>query len=267
LLYGNEINSLKFDVWDELARRSEIVIGDFNPTQQFWLEKFISFYGDVEVITSNYTHNPFLSETERLRIERRVQMDSNFKRIHIDCEYGSYEGLVFHQFNIINELPADLNYIYGLDFGFTNDPTALTKIGVKEDQLYIDEVIYRTGLTNQDIVHLLRDNGIKPAYDELIADSAEPKSIEEILRAGYNIKPASKGQDSIRQGIDIMKQFNINVTQRSVNTIKEFRNYAWIMDKEGNATNKPSDVFNHSIDSIRYGLQAITKPVLNDYFL
>ena len=94
LLYGNEINSLKFEVFDELARRSEYVIADFNPTQQFWLEKFIDFYGDVELITSNYTHNPFLPEVERSRIERRASIDANFRRIHIDCEYGSYEGLV-----------------------------------------------------------------------------------------------------------------------------------------------------------------------------
>jgi phage terminase large subunit len=266
LLYGNEINSLKFEVWDELARRSEIVIGDFNPTQQFWLEKFIEFYGDVEVITSNYTHNPFLSDTEKARIERRVSMDANFKRIHIDCEYGSYEGLVFTEFTIINDMP-DCNFVYGLDFGFTNDPTALIKIGLKDDCLYFDEMIYRTGLTNSDITALFKQLGIRPAYDEIVADSAEPKSIEDILRAGYNVKPSLKGPDSIRSGIDSLKQYKLFITQRSTNLIKEFRNYSWIMDKEGNATNKPADVFNHGIDAIRYGHQKLVKPVLNDYFL
>jgi len=260
LLYGNEINSLKFEVWDELARRSEYVIGDFNPTQQFWLEKFIEYYGDVQVVLSNYLNNPFLPDVERERIERRARLDSNFKRIHIDCEYGSYEGLVFNQFNIIDSFPEGINQVYGLDFGYTNDPTALVRTGIINDNLYIDECIYQTGLTNQDICRILPEHGIIRNYDEIIADSAEPKSIEEIRRAGFNIKGADKGADSIRQGIDAMKRFNINVTKRSVNLIRELRNYSWVMDKEGNPTNKPTDAYNHCIDPSRYAIQKLSKP-------
>lgn len=260
LLYGNEINSLKFEVFDELARRSEIVIGDFNPTQQFWLEKFIEYYGDVSVILSNYLDNPFLPETERQRIIRRASMDPNFKRIHVDCEYGSYEGLVFQQFNIIDELPEGLKKVYGLDFGFTNDPSVLIASGVQDTNLYADELLYRTQLTNADIISLLKQFEIRQAYDELFADSAEPKSIEDIRRGGFNIKAVDKGPDSVRQGIDSMKQYTLNITKRSVNLIKELRNYSWVMDSQGNATNKPIDAFNHAIDAWRYAVRKLNKP-------
>jgi len=260
LVYGNEINSLKFEVWDELARRSEIVIGDFNPTQQFWLEKFIEYYGDVSVVLSNYLDNPFLPETERQRIIRRASMDSNFKRVHIDCEYGSYEGLIFPVFTIIDELPQGLRRVYGLDFGFTNDPSVLVDTGIDGNNLYADEVFYRTQLTNADIVGLLKSNGVRQNYDEIFADSAEPKSIEEIRLAGFNIKSTDKGPDSVRQGIDSIKQYNLNITKRSVNLIRELRNYSWVMDSQGNATNKPIDAFNHGIDALRYAVRKLSQP-------
>lgn len=267
LLYGNEINSLKFEIFDELARRSDYVIGDFNPTSQFWLEKFIQYYGDVEVILSNYTNNPFLPEVEKERIQRRASLDPNFKRIHIDCEYGIYEGLIFPNITIIPELPENLNPIYGLDFGYTNDPTALIKTAIDGDILYLDELIYRTGLTNADISKMMQQLEIKTGFDEIIADSAEPKSIDEINRYGFNIKPTIKGADSINIGIDTIKQLNIHVTQRSVNLIKELRNYSWVTDKEGNSTNKPIDAFNHGIDAFRYAVNHLVhQPKYVDYF-
>ena len=266
LLYGNEINSLKFEVFDELARRSEHVIADFNPTQQFWLEKFIDFYGDVELITSNYTHNPFLPEVERSRIERRASIDANFRRIHIDCEYGSYEGLVFEQFNIIDDMP-EIDSVYGLDWGYTNDPTAIIRIGIDGNNLYMDELLYRTGLTNSDLIGILPSIGIVRNYSQLIADSAEPKSIEDLYRAGYNIKAADKGPDSVRKGIDTIKGFTVHVTKRSVNLIKELRNYSWVTDKEGKATNKPIDAYNHAIDAARYAAMKLVIPVTEDFIL
>lgn len=267
VLYGNEINSLKFEVFDELARRSEYVIADFNPTQQFWLEKFMEFYGDVELILSNYKDNPFLPETERNRIIRRASLDSNFRRIHIDCEYGSYEGLVFTQFNIIDQMPEGLDCFYGQDWGYSNDPTTLIQIAFKGNDLYADEMLYQTGLTNSDILRYYATLGLRKNYDEIFADSAEPKSIEDVRRAGYNIKPAMKGEDSIRHGIEKIKEFNLHVTKRSVNLIKELRNYSWVSDKTGNPTNKPIDAFNHGIDALRYGVMTkIGKPTPQDFF-
>ena len=253
-LYGNEINSLSLGVWDELARRSQKVIGDFNPVSQFWLEDWIQNYDGSEVIKSNHTFNPFLPDIERARIIKRAERDANFKRIHIDCEYGIYEGLVFTDWKQIDQIPEG-NKRYGMDFGYTNDPSTLYAVIETEDAFFIDEIFYKTGLLNRDIAGLMDSNGIVKDYDEIIADSAEPKSIDEIKGYGFNVKPAPKGPDSIRQGIDKLKSKQMFVTKRSVNLIKELRNYAWVSDKEGNPTNKPVDAFNHGIDAVRYATQ------------
>ena len=252
-LYGNEINSLNKDVWDELARRSENIIGDFNPTAQFWLEDWISNYDHAEVITSNYLDNPFLPETEKARIAKRASRDENFKRIHIDCEYGVTEGIIFSNWFQVDAMPEG-DCMYGLDFGFSNHPSALVRTIEKEDAFYVDELIYQSGMLNSDIVKRFESLGIRKNYDEIIADSAEPKSIQEIHNAGYNIKGAVKGADSIRSGIDRLKSKPIYVTKRSINLIKELRSYGWVTDKNGNPTNKPIDDNNHAIDALRYSL-------------
>ena len=254
-LYGNEINSLKLEVWEELARRSENIIADFNPTSQFWLEDWIRYYDHSKIIKSNYFDNPFLPETERSRIEKRASMDDNFRRIHIDCEYGIYEGLIFDNWMQIDRLPDDGTVTYGMDFGFTNDPTALVKVLETDEAYYFDELIYQTELLNRDIVAKMTSLGLVKNYDIIIADSAEPKSIHEISLSGYNILPAQKGADSIRSGIDRLKSKKMYVTKRSLNLIKELRNYRWAMDKAGRATNKPIDDFNHAIDAIRYATE------------
>ena len=253
-LYGNEINSLKVDVWDELARRSEQIIGDFNPTSQFWLEEWLLNYDNVKVIKTNYLDNKFLPETERARIAKRASRDANFKRIHIDVEYGIYEGLVFENWSQIDTLP-DGDATYGIDWGFTNDPSALVKVVETADSIYVDELMYQTGMLNREIIRRMEALEIRKGYDEIIADSAEPKSIQEIHEAGFNIKPAEKGADSIRAGIDYIKSKHLFVTKRSVNLIKELRNYSWVVDKNGQATNKPIDSHNHCIDALRYSLK------------
>jgi phage terminase large subunit len=252
-LYGNEVNSLKLEVWEELARRSENIIADFNPTSQFWLEDWIRYYDHSKIIKSNYLDNPFLSDTERGRIEKRAARDNNFRRVHIDCEYGIFEGLVFEGFTLIDEMPNE-DYRFGLDWGFTNDPSAIVKVIETPDEIYADELLYRTGMLNRDIITFLEGSGIKKNYDVIVADSAEPKSIKELHMAGFNILPAVKGPDSIRKGIDIIKSKKLFVTKRSLNLIKELRNYSWQLDKEGKATNKPIDANNHLIDSLRYSL-------------
>ena len=246
-LYGNEVNSLKKDVWDELARRSENVIADFNPTAQFWMENWLSNYDKTVVIKSNYTDNPFLPETERNRIEMRVSRDENFKRIHFDCEYGVTEGIIFSNWYQIDKIPESLEEkaIYGLDFGFTNDPTALIKTIETDDAFYFDELIYQTGMLNSDIIRRFDNLGLRKNYDEIIADSAEPKSIQELCNAGYNVKKAVKGPDSIIKGLDTLLSKPIYATKRSTNLIKEFRAYSWALNKDGHPTNKPIDEYNH----------------------
>lgn len=255
ILYGNEINNLKADVWDEMARRSEIITADFNPTAQFWLENWLLNYDDTIIISSNYLDNPFLPATEKARIEKRASRDANFKRVHIDCEYGVFEGLVFTEWTQVDDLPDHGVVTYGMDFGFTNDPSTLVKIVETEDSFFVDEIFYQTGMLNRDIIARMERGGVQKNYDKIVADSAEPKSIQEIHLAGYNITGAQKGADSIRKGIDRLKSKKLYITKRSVNLIKEMRNYSWELDKSGNATNKPIDSYNHAIDALRYGTE------------
>ena len=255
LLYGNEINHIKFDIFDEMARRSKIVLADFNPTAQFWLEKFLQYYDDNIVIKSNHTNNKFLDETERKRIIKRALMDANFKRVHIDCEYGSTEGIIYDNWAIVDEFPKDekiKRLVYGMDFGYSNDPTAIIKVGMSDGELYLDEILYRTGMTNQDTGNSIKS--IITGHANIWADSADPKGIEEIRRMGFNIKGADKGKDSVVNGIDFVKRYKMNVTARSTNLIKELRNYTWQSNKDGGYINKPIDDFNHLLDALRYAV-------------
>ena len=255
LLYGNEINSLKYEVWDELARRSKIVIGDFNPTAEFWLEKFLSYYGEHKLIKSNYLNNPFLPVEERQRIELRAKLDANFRRTHVDVEYGSLEGLIFENWRQVDAFPADCEWVLrGMDFGFTNDPTALVKVGFKDGELWLDEEEYSTGLLASDLVKLFGRLGMN-SHDEVIADN-KPETIFELRRAGYNVKAAYKPAGSIVAGIDVMKRYRMNVTKRSLNLIRELRNYSWKLDTSGKPLNEPIDKFNHAIDAVRYAVMA-----------
>jgi len=255
VLYGNEINSLKEHIWDELARRSDIVIGDFNPTSQFWLEKWLNYYDHSIVINSNYTHNKFLQDTERDRIKKRAEMDANFRRIHIDCEYGSSEGLIFPSFELIDELPEPAQ-AYGLDFGYTHDPSALVGVLIQGDTLILDEHIYQTGLRNSDIARIALPI---VGRAQVFADSAEPKTIDDLYLAGMNVHPVVKGRDSVMWGLDLMKQYKIKVTKRSIGLIKELRNYTYSKDKEGNGLNQPIDAWNHSIDAARYCVSMLNR--------
>jgi phage terminase large subunit len=255
LLYGNEINSLKFEIWDELARRSEFVIGDFNPTAEFWLEKFLAYYGQHRIIKSNYLNNPFLPEEERKRIELRAKLDVNFRRTHVDVEYGSLEGLIFTDWKQVEAFPENCKWVsYGMDFGFTNDPTTLVKVGLKDGELWLDELEYRTGLLASDMVVILRKLGLG-WLDEIVADN-KPETIFELRQAGFNVKAAYKPAGSIVYGIDVIKQYRLNVTARSLNLIRELRNYKWKIDKAGDPVNVPVDTYNHAIDALRYAVMS-----------
>lgn len=250
ILFLNEANAVPYPIYDQLSIRTEREeYLDWNPTHEFWAHQHLQGDEDCQWIRSTYKDNDFLPDSIRTRIEAKKDRDPNWWRIYGLGLVGKTEGLIYPNFDIVDEMPPDR--FYGLDFGYTNDPTALVGIAIQGDDLYADEMLYTEGLTNQDIAGRMK--GIE-YRDEIFADSAEPKSIEEIYREGFNIKGAIKGKDSILNGIDIIKRYNLKVTKRSVNVIKELRNYRWIEDKNGNLMNKPGDSFNHALDALRYGV-------------
>jgi phage terminase large subunit len=179
---------------------------------------------------------------------------------------GGKRGKVYENWQAAESMPDNFKMeCYGLDFGFTNDPTALVHIRLSEGAIYIQELIYDYGLTNPEICKRMSEAGIK-RNDTIFADSAEPKSIREILTSGFNIQSTVKGPDSIIQGIQKIKQYPVFLV-RSPNIQKEIKNYIWQIDKQGKTINKPVDRFNHALDAIRYGVVGLVGKKTKESFI
>jgi phage terminase large subunit len=259
-LYMNEANNLSFHAYTELAARTkQSVILDWNPVNEFWFHSELMHDEDVDFLILTYKDNEACPKSARDFIEKaRVKADTseywaNWYKVYGLGQVGTLQGAIYEDFEVVEGIDVSRAKFValGLDWGFSNDPTALVAIYRQGDCLLIQELLYSTGLTNQDIADKLRSLGITRAW-EIVADSAEPKSIEEIYRLGFNIKPAEKGPDSVRNGIDILKRFKLQVTKDSTNLIKELRSYTWATDKEGKNTGVPIDSFNHACDAMRY---------------
>jgi phage terminase large subunit len=266
VLYINEANELYFEDWQQLIlRTTDKAILDYNPSDEFhFIYDKIKPRDDAEFYITTYKDNPFLDIETVNEIERLRDVDENYWKIYGLGQIGSSQALIF-RINECNSIPPEAKFLsYGMDFGFTNDPTTLVAIYQQGDKIYLKELLYQTGLTNRDIDEKLKFNSVE--RKEIFADSAEPKSIEELYRMGWNVKPATKGQGSVNIGIDMMKRYQLHVTKDSVNMIKEFRNYKWQEDKNGNVLNTPVDMFNHTIDAIRYGLyDKLSRPNYGKY--
>jgi phage terminase large subunit len=260
VVYINEANNIDFESYYQLAiRTSEAIYIDFNPTHEFWAHTEVLHEDDSELIILTYNDNEALPDTIKRDIElNRTKAETsaywaNWWKVYGLGQVGTLQGAIYEDFEVVEGIDVSRAKFValGLDWGFSNDPTALVAIYRQGDCLLIQELLYATGLTNQDIADKLRSLGITRAW-EIVADSAEPKSIEEIYRLGFNIKPAEKGPDSVRNGIDILKRYKLQVTKDSTNLIKELRSYTWATDKEGKNTGVPIDSFNHACDAMRY---------------
>lgn len=251
LLFINEANELFFEDWQQLVFRTDgKIILDYNPSDSFhWIYDKVITRDDADFYQTTYKDNKFLDPVIREEIERLRDTDEDYWRIYGLGERGSSRATIF-QFSVADE-PKGQVVAYGLDFGFTNDPTALIKVYKDGDNLYLEEKLYHTNLTNQDISQKLTELGMT-RYDEIWADSAEPKSIEELHRVGWNVKPTAKGADSVMAGIDILKRHKLHIVKGSLNLTKELQNYKWQEDKNGNLLNRPIDAFNHLVDAMRY---------------
>jgi phage terminase large subunit len=276
ILFINECNNVVRDAYNELSvRTKKTIFLDYNPVSEFWLHEMgLEARPDAEYIHSTYLDTmikgvSILPVKQVADIESRRGRDPNWWRVYGLGELGNIEGLVHPVFHTVETLPEGGASFYGLDFGYTNDPTALVRCCLKGDELYTDQLLYETGLNNQQIARRLADVGVRKGYDEIFADAAEPKSIDEIKLHGWNIKPAPKGPDSVRQGIDRVNQYRQFWTKRSVDAIKEMRNYRYVEDKDGKLTNKPVDCWNHALDARRYAVQSkivLTGSMRIEYF-
>lgn len=258
ILFINECNRISYETYRQLAvRTTETIFLDWNPDNEFWYEEHIAQRDTTKEIHSTYLDNPYLDKAQIAEIESN-RYNEQWWRVYGLGLTGHIEGTIYRPFIQIDELPearSRMRHVYGLDFGYSNDPTALLDVYIDEagKKIYVDEIIYETGLLNSDIAQRMAEAGISKAT-EIFADAAEPKSVDEIGRKvyRYNVKPAYK-KDLLSQ-IQFLQQFEIHVTSRSLNVIKESRQYKWKEDRDGNAVNEPIDAFNHAMDALRYAV-------------
>ena len=258
-LYMNEANNLTFHAYTELASRTkQSVILDWNPTNPFWFHEELMNDEDVDFLIVNYLDNEACPDSARKFIEKAKEKAltsnwwANWYKVYGLGEVGVLEGVIFNNWRQIDNTPSSAKLIgYGMDFGYTNDPTTLIALYKLNNEIIIDELIYEKGLTNNDIAKRMIRLGIDKR-DYIVADSAEPKSIKEINEYGFKVQGAEKGKDSINFGISILQDYNMLVTSNSTNLIKELRSYSYDKTKEGKTLNTPIDDFNHCIDPLRY---------------
>ena len=254
ILYINECNNIEFESYNELAIRTKReVFLDFNPANEFWVHTELKDEPDTDFLILTYKDNEALDKRIVKEIEKnRAKATTstywaNWWRVYGEGLVGMLEGVVFSNWQQIDIVPPEARLLgYGLDFGYSNDPTSIIEVYNYNGQRILNEVCYQTGLINTDIANKLQKNVI--AY----ADSSEPKSIEEIRRTGQQIKGVTKGADSINFGIQIMLSQKYLVTKQSTNLIKELRAYCWDKDKTGKTLNKPQGKNDHAIDAVRY---------------
>lgn len=261
ILFINEANNVPWETARGLdIRTNKFTFCDWNPVSEFWAHEY--WIGQPE---NAYVHSTYLDAIDVLppeviaNIESNKDKDPNWWNVYGLGRLGKVEGLVYPYFEQVDVSP-DGDTFYGLDFGYSNDPTALVKCTLLGDGLYCQELIYETGLTNDAIAYRMAEMGLRKHDDEIFADSAEPKSIEEIYQHGFNIKPAPKGPGSVEYGHQKVRQFKQFWTKDSVNCIKEQRNFRYIADKNGKLTEKTTHAFSHGVDARRYGIIGKVEP-------
>ena len=264
VLWLNEANEFTQEDWIQLSlRTTENIYLDFNPSDPYsWIYDNVISRDDCTFIKSTYLDNPFLPPDTIREIERLRELDSNYWKIYGLGDIAQPTETIFRQFNLCNSIPSEASLVaVGMDFGYSNDPTAIVEVHKINDELYINELLYSKGLTNQDIAEKLKEVNVS-TRTEIRNDSAEPKSGEEIRRLGFSMFPAKKGADSINMGIDVLRRYKINITKSSTNAINEFKFYKWLVDKNGYVINKPAtNQADHLLDAIRY--VALNKLVTN----
>jgi phage terminase large subunit len=254
ILYCNEANNISFEAFNELSVRTkkEIYL-DYNPANEFWVHENLQNDPDAEMIILTYKDNDALDKRIVKEIEKAKEKAetsaywSNWWRVYGLGEIGRLQGVVFSNWKQIDKIPAEAKLIgIGIDFGYTNDPTAIVEVYKWNDKRIVNELCYQSGLVNSEIARKLPDGLI------CYADSAEPKSIAEIRMHNKMIKGAAKGKDSILHGVQLMQSQDYLVTSQSINLIKELRSYIWDVDKAGKTLNKPKPGLDHLIDALRY---------------
>lgn len=283
ILYLNEANNVKWETYYQMAiRTDEEIYLDYNPTSEFWVHKELIGQPNVEVLTLTYKDNDALSQNIIDELEGNLHKAyhdpfgdhddpanvknnywENWCRVYLYGQLGMLSGVVYSSWDQVNTIPPGAQLMgYGLDFGYTNDPTVLMACYKYEGKLYFDQVVYQTGLKSRDLADLMKSANVRKDYP-IYCDPSSPKIRDEINDYGYSVISANGGPDSINFGISLLQQDKFFVTQRSVDIVKELRSYVWQEDKTGKKINKPIDAFNHGMDAMRYFALMMVSKVMN----
>lgn len=259
ILFVNEANHISFETFTQLEIRTKKIIWlDWNPENEFWWYTDVQPNNDVDFLTLTYLDNEGCPPEIVQSIESR-RNNINWFKVYGLGQLGEAQGRIFTGWQILDDIPFEAKLVRrGLDFGYSNDPSALVDIYYYNGGYILDEQLYRKGMSNKQIADFITNLNEPTALVK--ADSAEPKSIDEIKSYGVNILPCEKGKDSVNSGIQRIQDQRISITKRSINGLKEYRNYMWMTDKEGKTLNVPMDSFNHFLDAVRYGMEHIEGP-------
>jgi phage terminase large subunit len=256
-LFINEANNIPYETFDQLeVRTKDFIFLDWNPVNEFWYYSEVKDRDDCEHLILTYKDNEGLSQEIIEAIEQRKNR-AGWWQVYGLGLLGEVEGKIYKDWKIVDDVPHNARLErFGMDFGYTNDPSAIVAIYYYEGGYLVDELCFNRGLSNKQLADIILS---QPRQALCIADSAEPKSIDEIRSYGVNIQPTEKGKDSVLYGIQAVQDQRISVTKRSINVIKEYRNYLWQTDKNGIIMNEPEHLFSHSMDAIRYAISSIFK--------
>lgn len=255
--FMNEANNMTLDTFDQLeVRTKEFIFLDWNPTNEFWFyTDILNKREDVEHIILTYKDNSALSPEIIQSIEARKNR-KGWWEVYGLGQLGEVEGKIYKDWTIIDEIPPEARLERrGLDYGYTNDPTAITEVYKWNGAFIFNEITYQKGLSNRQIADILLN--LPDPQTIVVPDSAEPKSNDELVSYGVNVLPANKGKGSVNHGIQVIQSQRIFVTKRSVNIIKEYRNYLWETDRDGKILNEPEHAYSHSMDSLRYAMETL----------
>lgn len=260
ICFINEANELTWEDFFQLnIRTTDKIIIDFNPSDEFhWIYDKLIPRDDADFFQTTYKDNPFLPVELVEEIERLKEADENYWQVYGLGNRGASKEVIYTHWKPVRELPGKGEVWYGLDFGF-NNPSALVKVEMYEGSIYAEEVLYQSKLTTNDLADRFRDLGLNKT-DEIFCDNAEPKTIEELRRAGFNAKPCDKKE--VKEGIRKIKSLPLYITDQSANMLKEIKSYKWKVDKDGTVLDEPVKFHDHSMDALRYAVftkLAVTK--------
>jgi phage terminase large subunit len=264
MLFCNEANELTYEQWNQLVFRTlDKIVLDFNPSDEFhFIYDKILTREDCDFYITTYKDNPFLDRTLVEEIERLKETDEQYWQIYGLGLRGISKATIFSFTE--GKRPDDAQLVgYGMDLGFSVDPSTLVEVYQKDYTLYCRELLYRTMMTTADLHNFLKTQNLQ---EYVYIDSAEPRLIEELRRMGNKVRPTLKGQDSIRAGIDLLKRYKLVIDPQSDNLIREMRNYKWQEDRTGKLLNKPVAANDHTIDSLRYATyNVLSRPNYGKY--